>query len=55
MNMYSLRDFTEYTGQSLTGESVVLVWSKKTGYFFSQMGFLSDFDCVKLISIKEKM
>lgn len=50
--MYNIRDFTEYSGQTLTGESVVLVWSKKTGYFFSEYGFLSDFDCVKLIAIK---
>jgi len=50
--MYSLSAFTPYTDQSLTGESVVLIWSQKTGYFFSQYGFLSDFDCVKLIAIK---
>lgn len=54
--MHNLHDFTEYTGelarQPLTGESVVLVWSKKTGYFFSQYGFLFDFDCVNIVGIK---
>lgn len=52
--MYNLRNFTPYTDQVLTGESQLLVWSQKTGYFFSQYGFLSDFDCVKLIAIEEK-
>ena len=50
--MHSLLDFTPYTDQALTGESAVLIWSQKTGYYFSALGFISDFDCVKLIAIK---
>jgi len=35
-----LSDFIPFNGNIRNGEQVVLVWSKKTGYYFSQFGFV---------------
>lgn len=47
--MYSLADFIPYDGKVINGEHKVLVWSKQTGYYFTQMGFVVD----QLIVAKE--
>lgn len=38
--MYDLSNFIEYDGSVRDGEHKVLVWSKQTGYYFSQFGFV---------------
>lgn len=47
--MYSLADFIPYDGKVTNGEHICLVWSKQTGYYFTQMGFVVD----QLIVAKE--
>jgi hypothetical protein len=38
--MYDLSNFIPFNGNIRSGEQVVLVWSKKDGYYFSQFGFV---------------
>lgn len=38
--MHNLSDFVEYDGEITTGAHPVLVWSLKTGYYFTQFGFV---------------
>jgi hypothetical protein len=38
--VYDLSNFISFNGNIRNGEQVVLVWSKKTGYYFSQFGFV---------------
>lgn len=38
--MNSLADFVEYDGEVRSGEHPVLVWSRATGYYFTQFGFV---------------
>ena len=38
--MYNLSDFIPLNGDIRNGEQVVLVWSKKDGYYFSEFGFV---------------
>ena len=33
--MYEIENFIEFNGQKLGPDNVVLVWSKKSGYFFA--------------------
>lgn len=36
--MHHLKDFVNYSNQILEDDHIVLVWSKKDGYFFTQYG-----------------
>lgn len=38
--MHSLADFVEWDEQVTSGEHVVLMWSRATGYQFVQFGFV---------------
>ena len=38
--VYDLSNFIPFNGNIRNGEQVVLVWSKKDGYYFSQFGFV---------------
>lgn len=50
--MYNLKDFIPYTGQSIPGTHKVLAWSKKDGYYFTELGYCV-FD-VKVIAMEDK-
>lgn len=50
---YDLNNFIPFDGIVRNGEHKVLVWSKKTGYYFTQFGFVVLDDDTKLIA-KEK-
>lgn len=57
--MHPISTFTPYLSDergrhSLTGDSILLFWSRPTGYFISKLGFLSDFDSVNIVGIKEE-
>lgn len=47
--MYSLSNCVEYSGQQISESSVVLLWSKKNGYFFSK--YIDMISSDKLIAI----
>jgi hypothetical protein len=38
--VYDLSNFIPFNGNIRSGEHVVLVWSQKTGYYFSEFGFV---------------
>jgi hypothetical protein len=38
--VYDLSNFIPFNGDIRNGEQVVLCWSKKDGYYFSQFGFV---------------
>jgi len=38
--VYDLSNFIPFNGNIRNGEQVVLCWSKKTGYYFSQFGYV---------------
>lgn len=40
--MYNLKDFVSYDGSKLSGNHDVLVWSRATGYFFTQFDKVVD-------------
>ena len=47
--MHNLANFIPYDGKVTSGEHVVLLWSKKSGYYFVQYGFIVD-SGVKIIA-----
>lgn len=49
--MYSLKDFTLYTGQQISSSHKVLAWSKKDGYYFTRYGLCGS--GVKVIAMEE--
>lgn len=40
--MYSIKDFVEYDGSKLKDGHDVLIWSRATGYFFTQYAKVAD-------------
>jgi hypothetical protein len=40
--MYSIKDFVEYDGSKLRGDHDVLIWSRATGYIFTQYAKVTD-------------
>ena len=48
--MYQLSDYIPYTGKLTNGSEIVVAWSKKDGYYFTEFGF-----CVEslVIAIEE--
>lgn len=48
--MYQLEGFIPYDGEVTSGEHKVLVWSQRTGYYFTQFGFIMDFNDVKIVA-----
>lgn len=53
--MHCLSNYTPYSPSthSLTGESKVLAWSVKTGYYFSVLGFITDIENTKIIGVEK--
>jgi hypothetical protein len=52
MNEHDIRDFVEWDDEISTGEHAVLVWSVKTGYYFTQYGFVLG-DELKIVARKK--
>ena len=48
--MYDLRNFISYDGEIKHGEQVVLVWSKKSGFYFTQFGFIALETDIKIVA-----
>lgn len=52
--MYVLEGFVPYDGTVTSGEHKVLVWSERTGYYFTQMGFITDLNDVTIVAKEDK-
>lgn len=48
--VYNLKDFIEYKGESLAASDNVLVWSKAGGYEFTQFSKVAD---RKIIAVED--
>lgn len=51
--MYSLEGFVPFDEEVSSGEHKVLVWSQRTGYYFTQYGFITDMNDVKIVAKEE--
>jgi len=52
--MHNIADFIDYNADKLTsGEHVVLVWSKKDGYYFIQFGYVFPDGSTKIVGMKK--
>lgn len=50
--MNNLSDFVEYDGEALADTHPVLVWSRATGYYFTEMKFIASSDLKVVARLK---